>query len=204
MQCFPNFEKSPWRTIVSALSRLAVFCGMFLALANARTENIGVIETVSPKKTFKIIQQNLAGDDFDPGKWKSRIQFIKKRPFRGKLLDGCDWPADYYISPDERWIFQIQKSGSGDNIAYVYGVDAKGRLVRHKERLIDTFLNFTMNSDHRGFAFSSWNAKRGLLHFTFSTTGPHGDDYGKTTWKMTYDLRKQKIRNIGRPLLEIR
>jgi hypothetical protein len=51
------------------------------------------------------------------------------------LEEGIPWPASFYISPDDQWILRIQKSGSGDNISYLYHFDAKCRLWGMEEQL---------------------------------------------------------------------
>jgi hypothetical protein len=45
-------------------------------------------------------------------------------------LEGNPWPGHYEISPDDKWILRIQKTGSGDNVGILYYVEKNGRVSR--------------------------------------------------------------------------
>ncbi|MEI9998769.1 MAG: hypothetical protein WDO13_06150 [Verrucomicrobiota bacterium] len=51
------------------------------------------------------------------------------------ILEGeISWPGLYYIAPDDHWILRIQKTGSGDNTAYLYFLEKNGSLWRMSSR----------------------------------------------------------------------
>ena len=77
----------------------------------------------SPLKTFKITSTYL-----DNGEWREEIDFKENR-HRNVDLAAYPWPGLYSISPDDRWILRIQKTGSGENIAILYAVDSARRVL---------------------------------------------------------------------------
>ena len=84
--------------------------------------------------------------------------------------------ARYYtISPDSRWLFRIQKTGSGDNVGILYRVDPNGRV-----------------SKCLGFDDALWRAsdeisrlKRSALYHTGITSA----EWDKTTRQLAISIR---------------
>jgi hypothetical protein len=80
----------------------------------------------------------------------------------------------FYISPDDQWILQVQKSGSGENISLLYRLDPNGRLWRMEQRfgeLAFAYLERSLGVSvadlyHTGIEFTGWNLKAGILRFT--------------------------------------
>src|SRR5437764_4110489 len=68
---------------------------------------------VSPSHSFTIVQQR-------NGDWSTTVQFQRRHAPDITFTDVYPWPALFYISPDDRWILQVQKSGSGDNISFLF------------------------------------------------------------------------------------
>src|SRR5436190_9914129 len=62
--------------------------------------------------------------------WHTTVHF--KNPDLPSIIlaDDYPWPGLFYISPDDHWLLHIQKSASGDNISFLYRVEASGRLWR--------------------------------------------------------------------------
>jgi hypothetical protein len=148
----------------------------------------------SPHRTFKIVQHR--GDEGV----KQTIQFLKG-PSRTITLEyAISWPALYYISPDERWILRIQKSGSGDNISWLYQVEpATQRVWRMEEQLgalgfdyLEKDPSLPHSLYHTGIAFIAWDLKAGQLHF--SIHGSEADQSGHGFDRpLTYSLREHAI-----------
>ncbi len=68
------------------------------------------MKLASPRGTFTIVQHY-------EGIWTSKLHFSKPGSADITLTDGYPWSASFYVSPDDQWILQVQKSGSGDNIS---------------------------------------------------------------------------------------
>jgi hypothetical protein len=152
--------------------------------------------TVSPKATFKVIQHS--EPDANSAMWTASIQFSGKKKSNIKISDGMSWPALFYVSPDDQWILQIQKTGSGDNTAFLFRIEPNGRIWRMEETLYDlAFTYITQHSRagrtalyHTGLEFTSWDLKAGLLRFSFSGSFDGG---GGLDRKLVYDLKKHLI-----------
>ena len=137
---------------------------LFLAFA-AEGRGQDVV-TVSPHKSFKIVQHR----DED---WRQVLTF-QKNPAKSITLEASiPWPADYHISPDDRWILRIQKTGSGENVSFLYRVDPGSRIWRMEEQVgVLAFAFLARRPDlpkdlyHTGIEFSTWDMKAGLLNFT--------------------------------------
>lgn len=122
----------------------------------------------SPRGTFTIAQH------FDGEVWTSKLHFGKGGRADIMLTNEYPWPADFEVSPDDKWILRIQKSGSGDNVSFLYQMDAAGRLWRMQESFHQAAFAFLASSlkvtekelYHTGIEFDSWDMRRGLLRFT--------------------------------------
>jgi hypothetical protein len=148
----------------------------------------------SPRGTFSITQHRKEN-------WTTTLHFTKGGHPDITFTDDYPWPALFYVSPDDQWILQIQKSGSGDNISFLYRLDPNGRLWRMEQRfgeLAFTFLERSLgvsigNLYHTGIDFGAWELKAGLLRFTI-----HGSDVNESgkgiDRALIYDLNKHSFR----------
>jgi hypothetical protein len=152
-------------------------------------------DVVSPHQTFKILQHRA-----DEGV-KQTLQFLRGRPSRVVTLEySISWPAFYYISPDERWILRIQKSGSGDNVSWLYQVETTNQRVwRMEEQLgvlgfayLEKDPSLPHNLYHTGIAFVSWDLKAGQLHFSIHGSDADQSGHGLDR-RLTYSLRDHSI-----------
>ena len=157
----------------------------------------------SPLGTFTIFQVR------DPdGNFGTRIHFAKDTHPDLVLEPECPWSALFYVSPDDRWILQIQKVGSGDNVSYLHHLDARGHL--HTERRLNEhafgYLKGLLGVSekdlfHTGAEFQSWDMRAGLLKFTL-----HGSSVQKSSeglkQEIIYDFREDRFqvpRKAARP-----
>src|SRR6185436_10803087 len=81
----------------------------------------------SPRGTFTITQRRV-------GDWTTKLHFTKNDHRDITFTDSYPWPALFHISPDDQWILQIQKSGSGENISFLYRLDSNGRIWRMEQQ----------------------------------------------------------------------
>jgi hypothetical protein len=148
--------------------------------------------TVSPKHTFEIVQKY--GDG-----WTETLHFFKGPEKVFILEHSIPWPASYYISPDDQWILRIQKSGSGDNISYLYRVESNQSVWRMEEQVDELGFKFLAHQPdglpgglyHTGIDFVSWDLKAGLLYFTIHGSG---DKSGTGIHRsLTYSLLDHRI-----------
>jgi len=148
----------------------------------------------SPKGTFTITQHQ-------DGNWTTKLHFAKGAHPNVALTDDYPWPALFYVSPDERWILQIQKSGSGENISFLYRLEPNGRLWRMEQRFGELALAFLERARgipladlyHTGIEFEAWNPKRGLLQFTIRGSSVKRSGEG-ITMQMVYNLNEHRFR----------
>jgi hypothetical protein len=77
----------------------------------------------SPRGTFTIQERR-------DGNWHTTIHFARSAHAEIELTVDYPWPGLFYISPDDHWVLHIQKSGSGDNISFLWRVDSDGRIWR--------------------------------------------------------------------------
>ncbi len=148
--------------------RLLLLLVLFAFTAQAQTEEE---VTTSPRGTFQIVQHH-------DGNWTQVLRFTGFHPRTIPLEEGISWPALYYVSPDEQWVLRVQKSGSGDNIAFLYHLDEHGQFWRKEEQLGRFGFAFLAaqpgsprNLYHTGIDFDSWNLQAGQLRFSI-----HGSD----------------------------
>jgi hypothetical protein len=165
------------------------FC-IFWATAQAEEEPFAMDKPlVSPRGTFTISQHRNEN-------WSTTIHFARGTQPDLRLTEEYPWPALFYISPDDHWILQIQKSGSGDNISFLYRVDAEGRLWRMEQRLGELAFAFLKRSGlanfdelyHTGMEFQSWNLKTQKLLFSIHGSSLHQSGAG-VHFDLAYDFR---------------
>jgi hypothetical protein len=171
-------------------------CFLNCALSSRRAEEPFAIDKPlpSPRGTFTITQHRKEN-------WTTNLHFARSGQPDITFIDDYPWPALFYISPDDQWILQIQKSGSGDNISFLYRVDPNGRLWRMEQRvgeLAFAFLERSLgisirNLYHTGIDFGAWDVKGGLLRFSI-----HGSDVNESgkgiDRTLVYDLNKHSFR----------
>ena len=179
------------RILSAASSRLCVRCFVLCFLALSQVGQAADEMLVSPRSTFTVIQHY-------EGNYTSSLHFTKGKHQDITFGDSYPWPALFYIAPNEEWILQIQKTGSGDNTAFLYRLESNHRLWRMEESLYDLAFAFLQRvpgmSDaslyHTGVKFDSWDLKAGLLRFTFDGTKNGG---GSITRKLAYRLKDHII-----------
>src|SRR5262245_61745166 len=95
----------------------ASVCFFSAALTALAADN----ELGSPQRTFTISQHyDRKAED---GGWVTEVRFARNAHPAITLADSYAWPALFYVSPDDQWILRVQKSGSGDNISFLYRLD---------------------------------------------------------------------------------
>ena len=145
---------------------------------------------MSPKRTFSIHQRR-------DGNWTTTIHFTRGTRGDFTLTDDYPWPGLFYISPDDRWILHIQKSGSGDNISFVFRIDSEGRFWRMEPGVGELAFAFlkqkgladTKDLYHTGIGFDSWDLPRHRL--LFSVHGSRIEHSGEgIEIPLVYDLQR--------------
>jgi len=171
----------------------ALLLRLFGSIATAAGEPWAIEKPlVSPSGSFTIVQRR----DAD---WSTTVHFQRIRAPDIRFTDVYPWPALFYIAPDDHWMLQVQKSGSGDNISFLFRIDPEGRLWRMEPGLMElawAFVERTQSlyrSDlyHTGIEFRSWDLSAGLLHFTFH--GTFVDRPARIDIPLSYDLKKSAI-----------
>jgi hypothetical protein len=165
-----------------------------LVVASAIRAAAGDTEVLSPRGTFSILQS------FD-GIWTSKLRFTSGNRADVILTSEFLWPASYYISENDEWILRIQKSGSGENISFLYRINPTGRLWRMEQRLDEIAIQYledglgvaTSELYHVGIRFIGWNIKARVLRFTVygSSTEKSGEGVER---ELVYDLEKHSVR----------
>jgi hypothetical protein len=148
---------------------------------------------ISPAKSFSIFQKR-DGDVF------TTVHFQHKDAPDIRFTEVYPWPALFYISPDDHWMLQIQKSGSGDNISFLLRIDAEGRIWRMEPTLMEIAWDFIKRSKslheadlyHTGIDFCSWDLQAQQLHIKFSGTYMNRD--ARFVLPLIYDLKKNVIK----------
>jgi hypothetical protein len=121
----------------------------------------------SPHGTFSI-RQHLHGD------WSTTIHFQRIHAPDIRFIDVYPWPGLFYVSPDDCWMLDIQKSGSGDNISFLFRVDSEGHFWRMEPGLGELAFAFLEKQHlaqrtelyHTGITFDAWDLPRHRLLFT--------------------------------------
>ncbi len=172
-----------------SVTRLLPLLALLVLAASAQAEDE---VTTSPRGTFKIIQH------YD-GNWKQVLGFTDSAARTITLDEGSPWSARYYVSPDEQWVLRVQKSGSGDNISFLYHLDEHRQLWRREEQIgslgfayLATQTGLPRNLYHTGIEFESWNLEAGQLRFTISASDADqsGDGFHRS---LSYKLRDGSI-----------
>jgi|SRR5438105_4887889 len=144
----------------------------------------------SPRGSFTIAQHR-------DGNWTTTIHFAHGEQPDLLLRDDYPWPGLFYISPNDHWILQVQKSGSGDNISFLYRLDPGGRLWRMGQPLGELAFAFLKRSGvadfkylhHTGIEFQSWDLKAQKLLFSIHGSSVHQSGAGIDI-NLVYDLRR--------------
>lgn len=145
------------------------------------------------------IQVNQAGD----ASWSADLKFADTSRPSVKLVGddtgGPLWPPEFHTSPDARWILYIQKTGSGQNVAWLYIVDDTGRVLR-LETPLDTMgwqfsdtVSTLKHSQLYHTRVSEWQwTDRQTLTFTLQGSDSQKSGSG-VTLALEYDLAKNKL-----------
>jgi hypothetical protein len=180
-----------------------VTCGV----ASAADRGPGEYIDKAPSGRYTIVQRYIepkdAQDSQDVGAWESTLHFSDKSKPDATLAADPDrylWPADYLISPDEQWILRLQKTGSGENSALLYHVEASGQVWRLEQHLDDlAFAVATAGTHltrtdyyHIGIGLLSWDIESGRLHLKIQASA---EDKANPSIdrKIVYDLRKNRM-----------
>lgn len=149
----------------------------------------------SPRGSFRITP------DMHNDSWQPRLHFLSPGGESIILADDSPWLGRFFVSPDDQWLLQIQKAGSGDNISFLYRIEENARIWRTEEQLgalAFRFLDRTAGLEvehlyHTGIEFVSWDMSAGLLRFSI-----HGSSGVKGTegveQEMVYDVKKHAFR----------
>lgn len=157
-------------SFLARLATLAICFSGYLFSSLAADETFA-----SPRGTFEIIQSR-------DGISAASLHLVKGNYPDIPLGDAYPWPALFYVSPDDHWILQIQKTGSGENIAILYRFETNKRLWRMEQHLDDLAFAFLLRSSgisrqayyHTGIEFVSWDPKNSILEFTVSGSSVAG------------------------------
>jgi hypothetical protein len=169
---------------------VAAFC-LFSTIAASPAAD----ETLtSPRGSFTIAQHYA-------GNWTTTLHFTKPGGSKITLGDDYPWPGLFYVSPDDQWILHIQKSGSGDNISFLYRLDSAGRLRRMAKPFGELALAYFEHAQnfapadlyHTGIEFGAWDIRAGILRVTIrASSTQHGGE--RVSRKLIYDLQKHCFR----------
>lgn len=150
----------------------------------------------SPCGTF-IIKQHYEGN------WPTTIQFKNHLVADIRLSSDYPWPALFSVSPDEHWILQNQKTGSGDSTAFLYRLDASGRLWRMEQSIGEMAWTYLEQKEHisiadfyhRGIEFVEWLPKAGALRLKLSGSSMKKSGEGIDR-QLIYNLEKNTFRTF--------
>lgn len=137
--------------------------------------------------------------------WRAEVKF-KDTSHPAVILidngeDGPPWKPDFEKSPDGRWILYVQKTGSGDNIGWLYMVEDSGRVLRVESRLdalawqlSDSIWKFKeAELYHTGIHDWTWTDHQ-TLRFTLRGTKESGVGI---RLRLEYDLKTNKITRVA-------
>ncbi len=132
--------------------------------------------------------------------WRVEVKFSDAFHPAVTLIDeGLSWKPLFERSPDGRWILYVQKTGSGDNVAWLYTVDDAGRVWRCESRLdwmawrfSDTISDHKLSElYHTGVDDWTWTDRQTLR---FTLCGSHAKKSGAgVRLHLEYDLKTNKI-----------
>lgn len=135
------------------------------------------------------------------GGWRAEVRFADSSRQPVGLMRGDEsgpaWTPLFDVSPDGRWILCVQKTGSGDNVAWLYTVDEAGRVLRVETRLdemgwqLSDRISKLKRSQlyHTGISDWKWT-DRGTLIFAL-----RGSDVEKSGEGVTLDLEYDLARH---------
>ena len=125
-------------------------------------------QTVSPKKAFTIFNRRTSDES-----WESVLHFNNEKHKDIRFNYGPLWPALFYISPDEQWILQDQKTGSGDGIGILYRLEPNGRLWHMSQNIEQLAFDFhDPNSWSERSQIQRFVSHRSRIHFLGFKVGP--------------------------------
>ncbi|WP_050029135.1 hypothetical protein [Verrucomicrobium sp. BvORR034] len=127
-----------------------------------------------------------------PRLWQSWIVPANGKPSYRLVLchEGeLNWPGLFQISPNEQYIFHVQKTGSGDNYGTLFARDSDGvfrltTLTSPSLPFSDAAWKFFQQNTqleialyHDGVEFLSWGEDGKCFEFSL-----HGTDTGESYW----------------------
>ena len=149
----------------------------------------------SPGKTFSIVPLGSEWPKSAAAKVVFRDTSLAEVP-----LEALDWRGLYYISPDDRWILRVQKTGSGDNEAILYSVGKDGKVSAIKD-FNETLWNSSGAGDwhnfyHCGVSEVKWSADSKSIRISLR---------GKTDTEQSFSCRGiLTLENFAYRVLETR
>jgi len=152
----------------------------------------------SPRGTFTITQS------FGPEGWDTKLHFTKEGQPDLALGERWPWPAIYEISPDEKWIWQSQKIGSGENTVLLFHFDGEGRLWRMEQDFKEFVFEYLKRKNdiaaadlyHTGFEFVGWDPRAGAVRFIVRGSSLEKSGEGIRR-ELIYDLGRHSLRPAG-------
>lgn len=188
------------RAFLTVLFSAALLVAVWVQAASAAPAAVqdGDEEQDSPKGTFSLIQH--WDEDSEDQDWTTKLHFEKGGHPDVVLSKEWMWRGDFYISPDDQWVLQVQKSGSGENVAMLFRVDPKGTVARVEPQFEMGAFKFLEGTGpvrfedlfHTGIEFGAWDLKRGVIRFSLFGTQAGGG--GGFRHEMEYDLAKREYR----------
>jgi hypothetical protein len=163
------------------------------------------VVTRAPSGRYSIIQRvdkyNSTYDSASPTVWSAVVHFADKTIPDATLAaypEEYNAPADYSISPDERWIIRHQHLGGGVGDLFLYRVDENGQIWRLQESLISLALDAVFARLHTSLdnyrkasgKFESWDIPAGLIHL--SVWGMPKDGTRGPVGYVGYDFKKHR------------
>jgi hypothetical protein len=155
----------------------------------------------SPKETFTIAQRGKdAGDGTQA--WTASVIFPEGGAPETTLVsedDAGPWPGVFEVSPDDRWILQIRKIGSGQSTAFLYEVAGNQRIARIVQPLEDFGWQALADLEEKPRAaynamkveFAAWDLAANLLKFKIIGFR-QGENDEDITRVVNYDLARNK------------
>lgn len=149
---------------------------------------------------FAVHQKYLgASSETGMGLWSESIVFNDPKLLT-LALPGFPWPGVYSISPDDRWVFRIRKTGSGDNEAILYQIK-NGRALEalNFDGLLWTAADKTSKLKkrqlyHTGIRESKWSENGKKLTLVLGGTNTDSRDKIRSVrHSLTYDLGSNLI-----------
>ena len=189
------------------------FVIVLCATTLANEQGPGQYVEKSPKARFTITQrwvkpEYIATDTdctaSDCG-WEAVLTFADKSKPEATLAtepEWYSWPADYHMSPDERWIIRDQKTGSGENALFLYHVEPNGqswRLSQHLDDLVWYALLAPLRHTrddyyHLEVVLASWDLAAGKVHLKARATSNEEDENASFHGcGVTYDFKRHTI-----------